>query len=111
MYTLDILTDVEGQKETFRMCGVELPEKCVTQDYAGGSVTVCNCDTDNCNKDNQCDCSSSTGLKCQQCDGDGGECSSPTDNGQSVTCNKDQDGCQYVEWLSKSLKDLISYLC
>ena len=108
MYNLDIFTDVEGQKETFRMCGVELPEECVTQDYAGGSVTVCNCDTDNCNKDNQCDCSSSTGLKCQQCDGDGGECSSPTDNGQSVTCGEDKDAC-WFQSLSKSLNNFVSY--
>ena len=107
MYNLDIFTDVEGQKETFRMCGVELPEECVTQDYAGGSVTVCNCDTDNCNKDNQCDCSSSTGLKCQQCDGDGGTCSSPTDNGESVTCGEDQDACFYASISMYSPKYII----
>ena len=58
-------------------------------------MAECFCTTDNCNKDNQCDCSSSTGLKCQRCDGENGQCSSPSDNGQSVTCDEDQDACFY----------------
>ena len=97
------------------MCGTKLPETCSTQDFNGLILTVCNCDTDNCNKDTNCDCSTSTqapttqasttttssssnGLQCQQCDGDGGECSNPQDNGQSVTCNEDQDACWYQSY-------------
>ena len=103
------------------MCGTKLPETCSTQDFNGLILTVCNCDTDNCNKDTNCDCSTSTqapttqasttttssssnGLQCQQCDGDGGECSNPQDNGQSVTCNEDQDACWYQSY-SKLFND------
>ena len=46
-----------GQKETFRLCGHKLPEKCVSDTLPGVSATICNCDTDNCNKDHECDCS------------------------------------------------------
>merc|ERR1712062_648601 len=37
----------------------------------------------------------SSGLDCQVCDGNGGECSSPSDNGKNVTCTEDQDACWY----------------
>merc|ERR1711894_653535 len=33
--------------------------------------------------------------QCQLCDGEGGECSSPSDNGKNVTCTEDQDACWY----------------
>ena len=46
-----------GQKETFRLCGHKLLEKCVSDTLPGVSATICNCDTDNCNKDHECDCS------------------------------------------------------
>ena len=74
-----------------RLCGPKLEQRC--DDVFG--TTVCNCDTDNCNKDNLCDCNFSNGLQCQVCDGEGGQCSSPSDNGKSVTCAEDQDACFY----------------
>ena len=37
-----------------RLCGPKLADQCVIDDFFG--VTVCNCDTDNCNKDDQCSC-------------------------------------------------------
>ena len=40
-----------------RMCGVKVPEKCWTMKRNKQAV-LCNCNTDNCNKGNQCDCSS-----------------------------------------------------
>ena len=46
---------------TFRMCGADLGG-CVSQDIGGASVTVCSCKTENCNKDQECDCSSSTTI-------------------------------------------------
>ena len=49
---------IDGEMGTFRNCGEKLPETCNILDAAGTKVTVCNCQTDNCNKDNQCDCSS-----------------------------------------------------
>ena len=51
------VTVAGGQKETFRLCGHKLPEKCVSDTLPGVSATICNCDTDNCNKDHECDCS------------------------------------------------------
>ena len=62
---------------------------------------ICYCNEPNCNKDEQCNCESSTvstststvnpdnGLKCQVCSGDDGVCSSLEDLGESQTC---QDG-------------------
>ena len=50
-----------GQDVTFRMCGTDLGG-CVSQDIGGASVTVCSCKTENCNKDQECDCSSSTTI-------------------------------------------------
>ena len=40
-----------------RSCGVKGPEKCWTMKRNKQAV-LCNCNTDNCNKGNQCDCSS-----------------------------------------------------
>ena len=35
-------------------------------------------------------------MKCQQCDKSAdGLCQNPTDNGQSVECNENQDACQF----------------
>ena len=59
LYFLNIFAAVGGQEFTYRACGAKLPDKCISQDISGASVTVCNCDTENCNKDNGCDCSSS----------------------------------------------------
>ena len=56
---LDIFAAAGGQENTYRLCGTKLPDKCYSQDIAGVSATVCSCDTENCNKDNGCDCSSS----------------------------------------------------
>ena len=58
---------------------------CVNVDQDGTVGTACQCTTDNCNKDHQCECPSEPGLKCQVC-GDGGICSSNTDNGVSMEC-------------------------
>ena len=55
---LNTFSAIDGVEGTIRMCGAKLPETCSTQDFDGVSLTVCNCQTDNCNKDNQCDCSS-----------------------------------------------------
>ena len=38
-----------------RKCGTKSKKRCV--EY-GDKLEICICDTDNCNKDNQCDCSS-----------------------------------------------------
>ena len=122
MYSLNIFIDAEGQEVTYRTCGAKLPDKCIYQDFNGVSVTVCNCDTDNCNKDHECDCSFSPTtqattqdwdkttwttqattkttsslprLKCQQCEGRYGQCSSASDNGESVTCREYEDACVY----------------
>ena len=85
-------TDIE--ETIYRGCTYSgLGDGCVNFDFDGYQVAECFCTTDNCNKDNQCDCSSSTGLKCQRCDGENGQCSSPSDNGKSVTCAEDQDAC------------------
>ena len=60
LYIWDIFAAVEGQEVTYRACGSKLQDKCFSQDFEGGvSAIICNCDTDNCNKDNGCDCSSS----------------------------------------------------
>ena len=83
---------------------------CKSESEGDVSSVVCTCDSNNCNKDDGCTCQEPVwGLKCQQCDGDGGECSSPTDNGQSVTCPEDKDACWYQS-LSKLLNNFISYL-
>ena len=58
MPILNIFSVINGEEGTFRTCGYKLPETCSIQEIEGTTVTVCNCDTDNCNKDNQCDCSS-----------------------------------------------------
>ena len=36
-----------------------------------------------------------TGLKCRTCSGEGGLCSSVTDNGDSVECTGEQDACWF----------------
>ena len=38
-----------------RKCGTKRKKRCVGY---GDKLEICICDTDNCNKDNQCDCSS-----------------------------------------------------
>ena len=38
------------------MCGAKLPETCSDKDFDGVTLTVCNCQTDNCNKDDGCTC-------------------------------------------------------
>ena len=102
------------------MCGTKLPETCSTQDFNGLILTVCNCDTDNCNKDTNCDCSTSTQapttqaptttssrLKCQVCDmyGDGtGACSNADDNGESMECEEGADVCEYFTGTFNSSK-------
>ena len=55
---MNIFSVINGEEGTFRACGYKLPETCSIQEIEGTTVTVCNCDTDNCNKDHQCDCSS-----------------------------------------------------
>ena len=47
---------VDGEEGTIRMCGAKLPETCSAQDFNGVTLTVCNCQTDNCNKDDGCTC-------------------------------------------------------
>ena len=55
----NIFSVIDGKEGTIRACGYKLPETCSIQEIIEGTtVTVCNCDTDNCNKDHQCDCSS-----------------------------------------------------
>ena len=44
------------QEVTIRQCGARFPEQCITEDYGDFFVTLCSCDTDNCNKDLLCDC-------------------------------------------------------
>merc|ERR1739836_354766 len=100
-----------------RECGASLPDKCWKGENMNGlgPSTICNCDTDNCNKDHQCDCSNGdpsstsaptstsapnpTGLKCQVCGGENGKCQDATDNGESMTCptNAGEQVCLYIE--------------
>ena len=58
-------------------------------------AVICSCTTDNCNKDNNCDCIPPTNIICQKCDGENGECESTSDNGKSVICAEDEDACFY----------------
>ena len=44
------------QEVTIRQCGARFPEQCITEDSGYFFVTLCSCDTDNCNKDLLCDC-------------------------------------------------------
>ena len=62
MSILNVYSVIDGEMGTYRNCGLKLPETCSIVDVAGTNVTACNCQTDNCNKDNQCDCSSSTTI-------------------------------------------------
>ena len=50
-----------GQDVTFRLCGADLGG-CASQTIGDDTVTVCSCTTENCNKDQECDCSSSTTI-------------------------------------------------
>ena len=97
-----------------------LGDECINIDHDGIVGYVCYCTTDNCNKDNQCDCSSSTQapttqaptttssrLKCQVCDmyGDGtGACSNDDDNGESMECEEGADVCEYFTGTFNSSK-------
>ena len=52
-----ILFLAQGPQEvTIRQCGARFPEQCITEDSGYFFVTLCSCDTDNCNKDLLCDC-------------------------------------------------------
>ena len=39
------------QEVTIRQCGARFPEQCITEDSGYFFVTLCSCDTDNCNKE------------------------------------------------------------
>ena len=101
----NIFSVIDGKEGTIRACGYKLPETCSIQEIIEGTtVTVCNCDTDNCNIDHQCDCNNvdpptPTGLTCQVCGGENGKCQDANDNGESMTCptNAGEQVCLYIE--------------
>ena len=55
-----------------------------------GSAKKCYCDSDNCNKDDDCKSCDNRGISCQVCNGADGECDNVEDIGESK-------GCQYGE--------------
>ena len=51
------------------------------------STKKCYCDTDNCNKDDDCtSCDHPPGIKCQACNGYASECDNVEDIGESKRC-------------------------
>ena len=52
-----------------------------------GSAKKCYCDSDNCNKDDDCkSCDNPPGISCQTCNGQDDECDSIEDMGESKRC-------------------------
>ena len=50
------------------------------------STTKCYCDTDNCNKDDDCKSCDNPSINCQVCSGPDGECDDVEDIGESKDC-------------------------
>eukprot|EP00093_Oithona_nana_P000349 00349.XXX_423_1188_1 [CDS] Oithona nana genome sequencing. len=108
-----------GDNYTIRECGASLPEKCWKGENMNGlgPSTICNCDTDNCNKDHQCDCNNvdpdPTGLTCQVCGGELGECQDANDNGESKTCptNAGEQVCLYIENYTAERSSVVTRRC
>ena len=91
---------VAGEQFVNRNCGFGGGvDSCVNINQDGLVGTLCQCTTDNCNKDHQCECPSGPGLKCQACTGEFGLCDSTADNGVSMECpitSNFEAACWYI---------------
>ena len=65
--------------------------------FLQSSTKKCYCDTDNCNKDDDCkSCDNQNpGIKCQVCNGADGECDNVEDMGESKECQSGEV-CAFV---------------